>query len=123
MDSLSPVHVVWTRAARMLSLIAVLPSGLAFLLPSVSLQSVAPGSPHGTGPARDTQQMGDATPGMGDTLEPTRRAWHGVAELVLAGPQVRATDHLRLHVVPGGFATAYAPALRVELTELVADGR
>jgi hypothetical protein len=59
---------------------------------------------------------------MGDPLAQTRRAWHGVAELVLAGPQVRATDHLRLHVVPGGFATAYSPPLRVELTELVADG-
>ncbi|MGE5830183.1 MAG: hypothetical protein ACM30G_17745 [Micromonosporaceae bacterium] len=60
---------------------------------------------------------------MSDPLAQTRRAWHGVAELVLAGPQVRATDHLRLHVVPGGFAAAYLPALRVELTELVAGGR
>jgi hypothetical protein len=58
---------------------------------------------------------------MVDALAQTRRAWHGVAELVLAGPQVRATDHLRLQVAPGGFATAYSPALRVELTELVTD--
>ena len=54
------------------------------------------------------------------SLTQTRRSWHGVAELVLAGPQVRATGHLRLCVVPGGFATAYGPELRVEHGELVA---
>jgi hypothetical protein len=38
-----------------------------------------------------------------------------VAELVLAGPQYRATGKLRLSVVAGGFATtALTPGLRVD---------
>ena len=40
-----------------------------------------------------------------DELAATRRSLHGVAELVLAGPQYRATGRLRLGMVPGGFAT------------------
>ena len=40
-----------------------------------------------------------------DELAATRRSLHGVAELVLAGPQYRATGRLRLGVVAGGFAT------------------
>jgi hypothetical protein len=49
-----------------------------------------------------------------DELAATRRSLHGVAELVLAGPQYRATGRLRLGVVPGGFATTLAPRLRVD---------
>ena len=49
-----------------------------------------------------------------DELAVTRRSLHGVAELVLAGPQYRATGRLRLRVVPGGFATTMAPPLRVD---------
>jgi hypothetical protein len=49
-----------------------------------------------------------------DELAVTRRSLHGVAELVLAGPQYRATGRLRLGVVPGGFATTRTPALRVD---------
>jgi hypothetical protein len=49
-----------------------------------------------------------------DELAVTRRSLHGVAELVLAGPQYRATGKLRLGVVPGGFATILAPRLRVD---------
>ncbi|MEV5719123.1 hypothetical protein AB0L41_34990 [Amycolatopsis mediterranei] len=52
--------------------------------------------------------------------EPTRRSLHGVAELLLAGPQHRATGRIDLSVVDGGFATAAEPALRVEGDELVA---
>ena len=44
----------------------------------------------------------------------TRRSLHGVAELVLAGPQYRVTGKLRLRVVPGGFATILTPRLRVD---------
>jgi hypothetical protein len=47
-------------------------------------------------------------------LAATRRSLHGVAELVLAGPQYRATGRLRLRIVPGGFATTLAPGLRVD---------
>ncbi len=58
-----------------------------------------------------------------DELAATRRALHGVAELVLAGPQYRATGRLRLSVVPGGFATTtLAPGLRVDGIRAVADG-
>jgi hypothetical protein len=50
----------------------------------------------------------------GDELVTARRSLHAVAELVLAGPQYRATGRLRLRVTPGGFATAFAPDVRVE---------
>jgi hypothetical protein len=50
-----------------------------------------------------------------DELAATRRSLHGVAELVLAGPQYRATGRLRLGVVAGGFATtALTPRLLVD---------
>ena len=50
-----------------------------------------------------------------DELAATRRSLHGVAELVLAGPQYRATGRLRLGVVAGGFATtALSPRLLVD---------
>jgi hypothetical protein len=50
----------------------------------------------------------------GDGLLETRRSLHAVAELVLAGPQYRATGRLRLRVTPGGFATAFQPDVRVQ---------
>lgn len=53
--------------------------------------------------------------------EPTRRSLHGVAELLLAGPQHRATGRIELRVVEGGFATVAGPALRVEGAELRTD--
>jgi hypothetical protein len=49
-----------------------------------------------------------------DELAAARRSLHGVAELVLAGPQYRATGRLRLGVVAGGFATVLTPRLRVD---------
>ena len=49
-----------------------------------------------------------------DELAVTRRSLHGVAELVLAGPQYRAAGKLRLGVVPDGFATTFTPRLRVD---------
>ncbi|MEV4532767.1 hypothetical protein AB0J82_02940 [Asanoa sp. NPDC049518] len=55
----------------------------------------------------------------GRRLAETRRAWHGVAELLLAGPQYRHSGTIRLRVVPGGFATTKTPELRVEGAELV----
>ena len=60
---------------------------------------------------------------MGDEeLAITRRSLHAVAELVLAGPQYRATGKLRLRVVPGGFATVLAPELRAVGTGVVGAG-
>jgi hypothetical protein len=53
--------------------------------------------------------------------EPTRRSLHGVAELLLAGPQHRATGRIDLEVVAGGFATVADPALRVEGDALRTD--
>ncbi|MEV6639268.1 hypothetical protein [Amycolatopsis sp. NPDC051371] len=53
--------------------------------------------------------------------EPTRRSLHGVAELLLAGPQHRATERIDLQVAEGGFATVAGPALRVEGAELLTD--
>lgn len=57
------------------------------------------------------------------TVERTRRALHGVAELVLAGPQYRRRGSIQLRVVPGGFATSEEPDLRLEGSELVVVGR
>ena len=51
--------------------------------------------------------------------QPTRRSLHGVAELLLAGPQHRATGRIDLSVVGGGFATVADPPLRVEGDELL----
>jgi hypothetical protein len=38
-----------------------------------------------------------------DALAMTRRSLHGVAELLIAGPQYRAHGTIRLHVTPDGF--------------------
>jgi hypothetical protein len=54
-------------------------------------------------------------------LVTTRRFLHGAAELLLAGPQHRATGRIDLRVVDGGFATVAAPDLRVEGDELLTD--
>jgi hypothetical protein len=51
-------------------------------------------------------------------LAVTRRSLHGVAELLLAGPQYQATGTLRLAVVPGGFATTRQPRLLVDGTRV-----
>jgi hypothetical protein len=57
-------------------------------------------------------------------LTATRIALHGVAELLLAGPQYAASGTIRLRVVPAGIATVAAPDLRLEDGELVgARGR
>jgi hypothetical protein len=53
-------------------------------------------------------------------LTATRRSWHGVAELVLAGPQYRRSGTIRLRAAPGGFATTREPALAVVGGDLVA---
>jgi hypothetical protein len=57
------------------------------------------------------------------TLATTRRALHGVAELVLAGPQYRQSETIRLSPMPGGFGTISAPSLHVDGTDLVAGDR
>jgi hypothetical protein len=54
-------------------------------------------------------------------LATTRRFLHGVAELLLAGPQHRAAGRIELRVAEGGFATVVAPDLRVEGAELVTN--
>ncbi|MER7277712.1 hypothetical protein ABT369_25055 [Dactylosporangium sp. NPDC000244] len=52
----------------------------------------------------------------------TRRSLHGLAELVLAGPQYRASGTIRLRVTGGGFATVAAPDLRVTADALLVGG-
>jgi hypothetical protein len=61
--------------------------------------------------------------GVNDELWQTRRAWHGVAELLLAGPQYRRSGTIRLRITPGGFATVKDPDLRVDLDHLVVAGQ
>jgi hypothetical protein len=58
-----------------------------------------------------------------DALTVTRRSLHAVAELLLAGPQYRATGELRLAVTPGGFATYASPRVRVDGPVLVVPDR
>ncbi len=59
---------------------------------------------------------------MDDAYTTTRRALHGVAELLLAGPQHRRSGTIRLTVHPDGFGTVAEPDLRVEHLDLVAGG-
>jgi hypothetical protein len=47
-------------------------------------------------------------------LKTTRTSLHGVAEMLMAGPQFRQSGTIRLRSVPGGFATVKEPALAVE---------
>jgi hypothetical protein len=56
------------------------------------------------------------------TLVGTRRALHGVAELILAGPQYALGGGIKLRVVPGGFGTVAAPGLRVDGDRLITAG-
>lgn len=56
-----------------------------------------------------------------DALVATRRALHGIAELVIAGPQHRAAGTIRLQVTPGGFG-GVSSALRIAGSDLVWDG-
>ena len=57
-------------------------------------------------------------------LTSTRTALHGIAELLLAGPQYAASGTIRLRVLPAGIATVAEPDLRLEGAELVgAHGR
>jgi hypothetical protein len=58
-----------------------------------------------------------------DVLASTRRALHGVAELLLAGPQHAACGKITLRPLPGGFGTTHTPDLRVEGTAVVAGDR
>jgi hypothetical protein len=50
----------------------------------------------------------------------TRRALHGVAELIIAGPQYRRSGTIRLRARPGGFGAIAEPDVRVDGAELVA---
>lgn len=54
-----------------------------------------------------------------NTLVSTRRALHGIAETVLAGPQYRRHHDIRLRVTPGGFGTVTEPDLRIDGDTLV----
>lgn len=53
------------------------------------------------------------------TLATTRRALHGVAELLLAGPQHVACGKITLRPLPGGFGTTHTPDIRVDGTTVV----
>ncbi len=52
----------------------------------------------------------------------TRRSLHGLAELLMAGPQFRRSGTIRLRVIPGGFATTKEPDIRVQDLRLIAGG-
>ncbi|MEY9933613.1 hypothetical protein ABH926_008269 [Catenulispora sp. GP43] len=48
----------------------------------------------------------------------TRASLHGIAELLLAGPQYRQHGTIRLRVLPGAIATIAAPDLRLDHRKL-----
>lgn len=50
-------------------------------------------------------------------------SWHGLAELLLAGPQYRRSGTIRLRVTQAGFGTVAAPDVQAEADALVVDGR
>src|SRR5437879_474136 len=52
----------------------------------------------------------------------TRRALHGVAELVLAGPQYRQSGTIRLAVDDDGIRTVGEPALALSAASVTRDG-
>src|SRR5437016_5852760 len=56
------------------------------------------------------------------SLAVTRRSLHGVAELVLAGPQYRRGGGIKLRVASGGFGTVDG-TLRVEGESLVSTSK
>ncbi len=58
-----------------------------------------------------------------DTFQASRRALHGVAELVLAGPAYARDGDIRLRPTPGGFGVWAQPGPRVDGVELVAGTR
>jgi hypothetical protein len=60
---------------------------------------------------------------MAPPLAATRRSLHGIAELLLAGPQHRATGEIALHVMTDGFATSFEPDLRFDGAAVVAGER
>jgi hypothetical protein len=66
--------------------------------------------------------MSPAQPSLA-VLVATRAALHGAAELLLAGPQYRASGEIQLRVEAGGFATFTGPGRRVDVDTLVGDGR
>jgi hypothetical protein len=57
--------------------------------------------------------------GYEQVLSRTRRSLHGVAELVLAGPQHAESGTIRLRRTPGGFGTVAQPSLRVSGVHVV----
>ncbi len=59
--------------------------------------------------------------GSEEALVATRRALHGVAELVIAGPQFRTQGSIELRVRPGGFG-GHLSSVRVDGSDLVWDG-
>ena len=58
----------------------------------------------------------------GEQMGSTRRSLHGVAELVLAGPQHERSGTIRLQATPGGFGTTRPPELSVRGDRLVGPG-
>jgi hypothetical protein len=52
-----------------------------------------------------------------------RRSLHGVAELLMAGPQYRRSGTIRLRIVPGGFATVAEPDVMLRGSRLFLAGK
>jgi hypothetical protein len=52
----------------------------------------------------------------------TRRALHGVAELLLAGPQHAASGSIKLRAVSGGFGTSFGAEVAVIGADIVTGG-
>jgi hypothetical protein len=58
-----------------------------------------------------------------DGLDRTRRSLHGIAELIMAGPQLARSGTIHLRATAGGFGTVADPDLRMDGVDLVAGDR
>jgi hypothetical protein len=57
------------------------------------------------------------------TDQTTRAGLHGIAELLLAGPQYRSNGTIRLQVLHGAIATVAGPELRVDHANVWTEGK
>jgi hypothetical protein len=58
----------------------------------------------------------------GEPFESTRRSLHGLAELLLAGPQYEQSKDIRLRATDGGFGTVAEPDVRIDGVGIVVSG-
>jgi hypothetical protein len=85
-----------------------------------------PGTYHHWEPAPGDEPERSESRWTGDRLErlaDTRRTLHGIAEMLLAGPQHRRSETIRLAVTDTGFKTIAEPDISVDGDDLIYEGK